>query len=127
MLQRRGPGSIPRMAEVTWTDVPASGLGDSSALLLPTTARLRFVPVANYNGTPGSLSVRLADSVQALNTSANISAQVGGTGTWSAAAIPIATLVSPVNDVPTIAGAGSTQSYTENAAAGRAGTGRQSG
>ena len=102
-------------AGVSWTAVPTSGLGDSSALLLPTTARLRFVPVANYNGTPGSLSVRLADSVQALNTSANISAQVGGTGTWSAAAIPIATLVNPVNDVPTIAGASSIQSYTENA------------
>ena len=52
----------------TWTAVPTSGLGDSSALVLPTTARLRFVPVANYNGTPGSLSVRLADSVQAART-----------------------------------------------------------
>ena len=99
----------------SWTAVPTSGLGDSTALVLPTTARLRFVPVANYNGTPGSLSVRLADSVQVLNTSANISGLVGGTGTWSALPIPIATLVNPVNDTPTIAGAGSTQSYTENA------------
>ena len=100
----------------TWTAVPASGLGDSSALILPTTAQLRFVPVANYNGTPGGLSARLADSAQVFNASSDISGQLGGTNHWSALAIPIATTVDPVNDAPVISGAGSTQGYVENAA-----------
>jgi hypothetical protein len=100
----------------SWTVVPA-GLADGSALILPTTAQLRFVPVAEYHGTPGSLSVRLADSPQVLNASADITAQLGGTNTWSAATIPITTVVRPVNDVPTISDAGSTRDYLENAAA----------
>ena len=71
------------------------------------------MPVAHYNVFLAKPLVRLADSVQALDTSASVSAQVGGTGTWSAAAIPIATLVDPVKDVPTIVGAGGNQNYTE--------------
>jgi CshA-type fibril repeat protein len=98
-----------------WTAVPAS-VSDSSALILPTTAQLRFVPVANYNGTPGGLSARLADSTQTFSASSDISGQLGGINTWSAAAIPIATMVNPVNDAPVISGAGSTQGYVENAA-----------
>ena len=34
---------------------------DSSAIILPVDAQLRFVPVENYNGTPGGLNVRVAD------------------------------------------------------------------
>ena len=40
-----------------WTTVPTSGLGDTTALILPTDAKLRFVPVADYAGTPGNLTV----------------------------------------------------------------------
>ncbi|MGV8803354.1 MAG: cadherin-like domain-containing protein, partial [Polaromonas sp.] len=100
----------------TWTAVPTSGLSDGAALILPTTAQLRFVPVANYNGTPGGLSVRLADSAQSFSASSNIAGQLGGTNNWSAAAIPIGITVTPVNDAPVLAAAGSTQSYIENAA-----------
>jgi len=85
-----------------WTTVPTSGLGDTTALILPTDAKLRFVPVADYAGTPGNLTVRLADSAQTTNTSANISGSLGGTNTWSAATATIATTISPVNDAPTI-------------------------
>ena len=88
----------------SWTAVPTGGLGDSSALVLPMAAKLRFVPVANYNGTPGGLSVRLADSVQVFGASADISPAIGSTGTWSAASIPVATTVNPINDAPTITG-----------------------
>lgn len=83
----------------TWTAVPTSSLGDTTALILPATAQLRFVPVADYHGTPGALSVRLADSAQAFSASSDISGQLGGTHTWSAAAIPIATTVNPVADI----------------------------
>ena len=88
----------------SWTPVPTGGLDDSSALVLPTAAMLRFVPVANYNGTPGGLSVRLADSVQVFSASSDISPTIGSTGTWSAASIPVATTVNPINDAPTITG-----------------------
>jgi len=64
--------------------VPAT-VGDSSALVLPTTAKIAFFPVANYAGTPGGLSVRLADSAQTLSTSTDLSGVLGGTNTWSAA------------------------------------------
>jgi len=100
----------------TWTAVPTSGLGDASALVLPTTAQVRFVPVANYNGMAPALVVRLADSPRTFNTSADISAAVGGTGTWSGNTTSIDAWISPVNDAPVISGAGSTQGYVENAA-----------
>ena len=87
----------------SWTVVPAT-VGDSSALVLPTTAKIAFFPVANYAGTPGGLSVRLADSAQTLSTSTDLSGVLGGTNTWSAAAIPLNTTVNPVNDLPSITG-----------------------
>lgn len=85
----------------TWVDAPTSA-SDSSALILPTTASIRFVPVANYSGTPGGLSVRLADSVQTLSAASDISGVLGGTNTWSTAAIPLGTTVNPINDAPVI-------------------------
>jgi len=42
----------------TWVAVPRTGLGDTTALILPSTASLRFVPVGQWNGTPGGLTVR---------------------------------------------------------------------
>ncbi len=104
----------------TWTAVPTSSLGDTTALILPATAQLRFVPVADYHGTPGALSVRLADSAQAFSASSDISGQLGGTHTWSAAAIPITTTVTPVNDAPvnTVPGAQSTTEDTNLAMTG---------
>jgi len=44
---------------LTWTDVGART--ESAALLLGATAKLRFVPVENYNGTPEPLSVFVID------------------------------------------------------------------
>ena len=32
----------------TWISIPATGLGDTNAIVIPTTAELRFVPVANF-------------------------------------------------------------------------------
>ncbi len=87
----------------SWTTVPTSGLGDSTALILPTNAKLRFVPVADYSGTPGNLTVRLADSANTFSASSDISGSLGGTNTWSAATAAIATTINPVNDAPTIA------------------------
>ncbi|MFX6702081.1 hypothetical protein ABTH29_19490, partial [Acinetobacter baumannii] len=45
----------------TWTDDRRTGLDDTTALILPSTASLRFVPEPQWNGTPGGLTVRLID------------------------------------------------------------------
>jgi VCBS repeat-containing protein len=102
----------------SWTTVPTSGLADSTALILPATAKLRFVPVADYAGTPGNLTVRLADSAKAFSASTDILGSLGTTNTWSAATAAIATVVNPVNDAPTIAAlSGSPVTVEQQAAA----------
>ncbi|WP_337997991.1 cadherin-like domain-containing protein [Oleispirillum naphthae] len=83
-----------------WVTI-GSSMNDTAALVLPTTAGIRFVPVADYNGTPGGLTVRLADSVQVFSASADISSGTGTTGTWSNTAA-LSTGVTPVNDAPAI-------------------------
>ncbi|MGE0071439.1 MAG: DUF4347 domain-containing protein [Thiomonas sp.] len=91
---------------------------DASALILPTTASLRFVPVANYNGTPGGLTVRVADSAQVFNASNDISATVGNpTGTWSATH-KLDTTVTPLNDAPTLTNTATNPTVTENTSTG---------
>ena len=84
-----------------WLDVAA--VSDASAVVLPTTASLRFLPAADYNGTPGALTLRLADSAQAAATGVNLSGSVGPTGTWSLP-VTLATSVDPRNDAPVLAG-----------------------
>lgn len=84
-----------------WLDVAT--VSDASAVVLPTTASLRFLPAADYNGTPGALMLRLADSVQAAATGVNLTGSVGPTGTWSLP-VTLATSVDPRNDAPVLAG-----------------------
>lgn len=91
---------------------------DNGALILPTTASLRFVPVANYNGTPGGLTVRVADSAQVFSASNDISATVGDqTGTWSAIHT-LGTTVTPLNDAPTLTNTATNPTVTENTSTG---------
>ncbi|MFO1318467.1 MAG: Ig-like domain-containing protein [Burkholderiales bacterium] len=89
----------------TWRDVPTTGLGNTSALVLPTSAAVRFLPATHWNGSPGALSVRLSDgtgfSASTTGTDLkNIASGVGGTGGWSAATVAVRTTVTPVNDAP---------------------------
>ena len=67
---------------------------------------LEFVPVANWNGTPGGLTVRLIDDSSgpvSLNTSANVSSN-GGITPISAGTVPLTTTVTAVNDAPIASG-----------------------
>jgi hypothetical protein len=63
-----------------------SGLSSSAALIFASDREVRFVPAADYFGTPGTLTVRLADGSTALTSSTtaldtkNLSTN-GGTGT----------------------------------------------
>ena len=81
-----------------------------AGLLLSSTASLRFVPAADYNGSPGSLSVHAVDSSdsgitftsgasrQAYNTTAV--GNTGGTTAVSAGAVSLATSITAVDDAP---------------------------
>ncbi|MFN8794191.1 MAG: tandem-95 repeat protein [Betaproteobacteria bacterium] len=89
-----------------WTAIRASGLSDEAALVLPASHWLRFVPSANWAGTPGELSVRLADGSQGavgLGTAVNLTDGLGETGIWSDDLVPLGTEVTPVNDAPVAA------------------------
>ena len=45
-----------------WITIPTSGLSPTAALIFTSDRQVRFVPVAEFFGTPGLLSVRLADA-----------------------------------------------------------------
>ena len=78
----------------------------SSGLALASTASLRFVPAANWNGTPGALSVHAVDSSGGVSFTSGSTKNYfntttdGSTSAVSAAAVSITTSVSAVNDVP---------------------------
>ncbi|MBU1117304.1 MAG: DUF4347 domain-containing protein, partial [Bacteroidetes bacterium] len=87
---------------------------DATALALSATTQIRFVPAANYNGTPPALTIRAVDNTytgsfstttegaetrSTVNSSAN-----GGTTAISGTTNTISTAVTPVNDTPTISG-----------------------
>lgn len=100
----------------TWTAVGTPS--DTSALILPTSASLRFVPVANYNGTPGGLSVRVADSAQTFSANTDISTTINDqTSTWSTTHT-LGTTVTPQNDAPTLTNTATNPTVTENATTG---------
>ncbi len=103
---------------LAWTTIGVA-LSDASAVTLPATERIRFLPAANFNGTPGALSVRLADGSAgaiAAATGVNLGGAVGGTGNWSAATVALGTSITAVNDAPTFA-ALANQTLAEDAGA----------
>jgi hypothetical protein len=86
----------------TWTDVPATGLGDNDALVLSATDGLRFKPSGSFSGTPGGLTVRLIETTDTSGspvadaTGVNLGA-VGGTTQYSASTVLLSTQVSNSN------------------------------
>lgn len=100
----------------TWVTIGTPG--DTTALILPTTASLRFLPnVANYNGTPGSLTLRVADTVQAFSAASDITGNLTQTSTWSAT-VTLGTAVTKLNDAPTLTQAATNPTATENGSTG---------
>ena len=88
----------------TWYSI-ATTVSDASALVLTAGTYLHFQPSANWNGTPGSLTVRTSDGLSFVASSThmdykNVSANGGTTG-WSAGTVSIDTSVTAVNDAPT--------------------------
>jgi len=98
---------------------------NNTALALSATTLLRFVPVANYNGTPTSLTVRALDNTNASGYSTTsgtesrvtLNSSVNGTSTAiSTNTNTIGTSITAVNDAPALT-AGASLSYTENGSA----------
>ncbi|CAH2029841.1 tandem-95 repeat protein [Trichlorobacter ammonificans] len=111
----------------TWIDIPTSGLGITNALVFRADSQVRFVPAADFNGTPGNLTVRLADGSQILTASTaagdtkNLNDTANGdadlaTGAWNDTNRTIGISVSAVNDAPTRTGAHPTVTVAEDAA-----------
>jgi hypothetical protein len=79
----------------------------ATALALSATTAVRFVPSANYNGTPPAITVRALDNTYSgVFTSGSNRIPVntgsrGGATAISAATNTISTSVTPVNDLPT--------------------------
>ncbi|WP_158219478.1 Ig-like domain-containing protein [Synechococcus sp. BO 8801] len=104
-----------------WINLPSSGLSTGAALVFSAASRVRFLPAANFHGTPGRLLVRLADASAPLTASVSATstfnlATAGGTtstGAWSAVNRTIGTSVTNVNDRPT-ASAASLAATTED-------------
>lgn len=89
----------------------ATNLSNANATILTATTLIRFVPAANYNGTPGLLSVRLWDgqggfgSGEGRNISGSIfdASDLSGsslTGAFSGKTVALGITVLPVNDAP---------------------------
>ncbi|MBV1786435.1 DUF4347 domain-containing protein [Marinobacterium sp. D7] len=81
----------------------------SAGLLLSSSSSLRFVPAADYNGTPGSLSVHAVDSSGSISFTSGATRQAydttvlgntGGDSAVSAAAVGLGTSITAVNDAP---------------------------
>ncbi|HBL0420087.1 TPA: tandem-95 repeat protein, partial [Escherichia coli] len=85
---------------------------DANALLLDATAKVRFVPAADFFGTPAALKVRLVETNNNGDTTATTgsltsgqtvsTATNGSSSRYSAAMVTLSTSVTNVNDRPTI-------------------------
>ncbi|HEX2547270.1 MAG TPA: tandem-95 repeat protein, partial [Ramlibacter sp.] len=83
----------------TWQSL--QGAGEQDATLLRADARIRFVPVADWNGTAGGLSVRAWDGTGGTDVLLRGDARMhGGSGPFSAVAAAVDAVVLPVNDAP---------------------------
>jgi hypothetical protein len=104
-----------------WTTIAATGLSDSNSLVLSSSAQLRFVPAADFNGVPGQLTTRLIDSsdtvVAGSVTGSDLAAggtaisgvdvsgaHDGGATAVSATTVELGTTVTAVNDAPVASG-----------------------
>ncbi len=101
-----------------WTTLPA--LSPSNTYLISASDSLRFLPAANFTGTPGGLVVLLIDdSAGAVVTGTRLDSSVtgsGGTTVYSSSTVTLGTSITAQNDAPVVV-SGETPGYTEGGAA----------
>jgi VCBS repeat-containing protein len=84
----------------TW--LPVGSVSETNALLLGASAKVRFVPNANFNGTV-DLYYRAWDKTQGSEgAKLNLSGKIGDTGTASVVFQKATCTVTPVNDAPVL-------------------------
>ncbi|AHF04284.1 Hemolysin-type calcium-binding protein [Marichromatium purpuratum 984] len=111
----------------TWYDVGT--VSTSAGLLLDTSAKLRFVPVADYNASPGALTVFAVDDSSATTFTSGSTRQTfdttsdDATSRVSASGVALGTSISAVNDAPTVSAPGSALAHTEGTPLAIQGTG----
>lgn len=100
----------------TWLDLP--GVSTASAFVLASSTLVRFVPAANYSGTPPALIVHMVDdSSGAVTTGATADLTTTGGSTAFSAAMTLGITVTQVNDAPVAAGTASLAAVAEDTAA----------
>ena len=98
-LASQGAWQFSTDAGASWTGF--GSLSDTNSVSLATTDRLRFLPVSNYNGTPGGLTARLLDNSTAVVSGATVDVSSnGGSTPVSAATVSLGTSITSVNDAP---------------------------
>lgn len=101
----------------TWTAIPTD-LSATSAYVLAADAQIRFVPIADYNGTPGSLTVRVIDDSQgAVVPMSRPDVTLSSATQYSSSGNTLTVTVAPVNDAPALNSLGGSVSFTENGSA----------
>lgn len=105
----------------SWFDV--GSVSTSAALLLSSTTTLRFLPVANFNGTPGALTIFAVDNSAATTftsgstrqtfdtTADNLTSKVAATG------VALGTSITSVNDAPTLTATGGNPTFAQGGSA----------
>ncbi|NJO49133.1 MAG: DUF4347 domain-containing protein [Leptolyngbyaceae cyanobacterium RM2_2_4] len=90
----------------TWSIIGTPSI--ASALVLSANTQVRFLPNANFNGTPGNLTVRLIDdSAGAVTSGTTVSVSTSGATTQysnSSNTVTLTTSVTAVNDAPIATG-----------------------
>lgn len=85
----------------TWT--PFGVISDTTAVLLNTSATIRFVPAPDFYGEAGTITVRAWDQTAGLNGSTGVNtSDNGGSTAYSSATTSIPITVLPVNDPPVV-------------------------
>lgn len=83
----------------TWLDFGV--ISDTAAVLINTTARIRYVPNPNYNGSAGNLIFRAWDLTTGANGQRNVDvSRNGGSTAFSSALAAATSTITPVNDRP---------------------------
>ncbi len=102
----------------TWNTI--NGVSTTTALVLSSDTLVRFLPAANFNGAPGSLTVRLIDSSAGLVTSGTIvNVSTSGASTQysnGTNAVTLNTSITAVNDAPIATGSATLAAVNEDTA-----------
>ncbi len=102
----------------SWFDLPA--LSPTNTYLISASDSLRFVPAADYNGTPGGIVVLLIDnSAGAVVTGTRLDSSLTGSGgstVYSNSTMTLGTSITAVNDAPAV-NADTTAAFTEGGGA----------